>query len=135
MARTKLLAATAASGTLILVLGARAFAQVVSIPTASTTLVRIEGVSKYAHKNRRRSEIPLKAPFAQSTIGKERLEYTSPAETAQTILNQVPSIVATQAGPGGVRTNVQFRAFNDGQFSETYGGISLNDVFNGGVTD
>lgn len=54
--------------------------------------------------------------------------------TVQTMLNQEPSIFAYTNGPLGVSTSIYFRAFNTSQFSETYAGVALNDIFNGGVT-
>lgn len=91
--------------------------------------VVIKGVSKGAAR-KEYATIPQKATYSQSTIGKQQIETASPAATAQTLLNQLPSVVATSAGPNGMRSNVQFRAFNDGQFSETYDHISINDIFN-----
>lgn len=111
-----------------------AFAQAVQI-AGNTTPVKIEGISKTGAKAEVARRIPLKAAYAENTISKKAIEYASPAATAQTILNQAPSILATSSGPGGVRTHIQFRAFNSGQFSETYDGVSLNDIFNGGVTN
>ena len=108
-----------------------AWAQVVSIP-ASKQPVRIKTVSKTASKTQY-ATIPKKATYTESTIGRQQIETSSPAVSAQTLLNQLPSVVATQSGPNGMRTNIQFRAFNDGQFSETYDGIAINDLFNAGV--
>ncbi|MCU4161147.1 TonB-dependent receptor plug domain-containing protein [Acidiphilium sp. AL] len=79
------------------------------------------------------STIPQKATYSESTISKRRIDNASPGTNAQTLLNQLPSVVATSSGPNGMRTNIQFRAFNDGQFSETFDGVALNDLFNAGV--
>ena len=108
----------------------------VAVSGAAAAPVRIEGVSKSAAARHAVARLlPLKSTYAVSTIGKKQIKYASPTTTAQTILNQAPSVLATTAGPGGVRTNITFRAFNSGQFSETYDGVSLNDMFNGGVNN
>lgn len=132
--KNRLRAGTMLGGVFLLAPMLPAAAQVVTI-AGNTRPVRIEGVSKSAAKAALTRRIPLKAPFAQSTISKRQIEYASPAVNAQTILNQAPSVLATNSGPNGVRTHIQFRAFNSGQFSETYDGVSLNDIFNGGVTN
>jgi iron complex outermembrane receptor protein len=79
---------------------------------------------------------PLTATFTESTVPREQLERLSPTPTmtVQTLLNSQPSIFAYADGPFGVRTNIYFRAFNSGEFSETYDGVALNDVFNAAVT-
>jgi outer membrane receptor protein involved in Fe transport len=79
--------------------------------------------------------LPLKATYSVSKITKAQVRNASPATSAQTILNQQPSIAATQSGPNGMRTNITFRSFNSGQFSETFEGIAVNDIFNSGVTN
>ena len=79
--------------------------------------------------------IPLKAAYAVSAITKKVVCNASPAATAQSILTREPSIYANSTGPNGVQTNITFRAFNAGQFSETYDGVALNDLFNSGVTN
>ena len=80
---------------------------------------------------------PVGATFTESLITKDTIDNLSPGPTvtAQTILNREPSVFAYTDGPLGVRTNVFVRAFNSSQFSETYDGVGLNDVFNGGVTN
>lgn len=82
-------------------------------------------------------KIPLKAAFTQSTISKEIIRNASPGvtTTVQTLLNQEPSITAVTSGPSGMRTDIKFRAFNDGQFGETFDGVPLNDAFNAGATN
>jgi len=74
--------------------------------------------------------------YVESVITSETIANLSPgaASTAQTMLGAEPSIFVYTNGPLGVETSIYFRAFNSGQFSETYDGISFNDVFNGGVT-
>ncbi|MDD2876682.1 MAG: TonB-dependent receptor [Acidiphilium sp.] len=133
MIRFWFLTGTALSGMMLFGAMATASAQVVTIP-GNTTPVKIKGVSKSASKIEH-STIPQKATYSESTIGKRRIETASPAANAQTLLNQLPSIVATSSGPNGMRTNIQFRAFNDGQFSETFDGVALNDLFNAGVVN
>lgn len=79
---------------------------------------------------------PLNTPFTTSTITAEEVRALpdSPTVNIQTMLNNQPSFYATSDGPLE-GTNAEFRAFNSGQFAETYEGIALNDVFNGGVTN
>jgi outer membrane receptor for ferrienterochelin and colicin len=80
--------------------------------------------------------IPMKAPFVESTITPEAiLNITpSPAMTVQTLLATQPSIYATVGGTNGMETDIKFRSFVDGEFGETFAGVPLNDLFNGGVT-
>ncbi|MDE8348172.1 MAG: TonB-dependent receptor [Acidocella sp.] len=78
-------------------------------------------------------KIPLKSTYTVSVISKQVIENTSPATTAQDILAREPSIYVTNNGPSGVNQKVTFRAFSDGEFSETYDGIPLNDPFTAGV--
>jgi|GEM_PF-835561 len=81
--------------------------------------------------------VPPTATYTQSQIDTETLRNLSPAPTVtvQTMLNQQPSVFAYSNGPNGVETSVNLRAFNSSQFSETFAGVALNDVFNGGVTN
>ncbi len=83
------------------------------------------------------TQVPLAAPYTEGLITADEIRNLSPAPTvtAQTLLNTQPSIFAYTDGPLGTRTNVYFRAFNADQFAETYDGVSLNDVFNGSVTN
>jgi iron complex outermembrane receptor protein len=80
--------------------------------------------------------VVLTSTFTESTVPREELDKASPAPvlTVQTMLNNQPSIFAYTDGPFGVRTNIYFRSFNSGEFSETYDGIGLNDVFNAAIT-
>jgi outer membrane receptor protein involved in Fe transport len=82
------------------------------------------------------NQIPMKAPFVESTIPPEAiLNITpSPAMTVQTLLNTQPSIYATVGATNGMETDIKFRSFVDGEFGETLAGVPLNDAFNGGVT-
>jgi Outer membrane receptor proteins, mostly Fe transport len=68
-------------------------------------------------------------------ITKKTIRNASDMQNAQTILNRMPSINAYSEGPNGINTHITFRSFNSGQFSETFDGMSLNNMFNGGVTD
>lgn len=81
--------------------------------------------------------IPLKSPYTVSTISQGLLRNASPGPdtSVQTLLNQVPSVQAVTSGPAGMRTNITFRAFNDGQFGQTFDGIVLNDSFNAGTSN
>jgi len=77
---------------------------------------------------------PLTTQYSESTITSETVENLSPQNSLQTMLASQPSIFAYQNGPNGVGATIYFRAFNSGQFAETYDGVSINDIFNGGVT-
>lgn len=81
--------------------------------------------------------VPPTATFTQSVINEDTIRNLSPAPTItiQTMLAQQPSVFVYANGPTGVETNVYLRAFNSGQFSETFAGVALNDLFNGGVTN
>lgn len=78
--------------------------------------------------------VPLDTAYSESTITSDALKNLSPQESLQTLLAAQPSIFAYQNGPNGVGANIYFRAFNSGQFAETFDGIAINDLFNGGVT-
>jgi len=80
--------------------------------------------------------VPIQTQFSVGTITTDEVRNIAPGPTdsIQTLLNRQPSIIAYTDGPLGLRTNVYFRAFNSGQFSETYDGVALNDAFNAGVT-
>jgi iron complex outermembrane recepter protein len=112
-----------------------AHAQAANSATPSGATIAIQGISKTAQQSAIAKKIPLKSQYAASHISRSEIEAKSPVETAQDILNTEPSIVATAAGPLGVENTITFRAFNDGQFSETFDGIALNDVFSAGVTN
>lgn len=79
---------------------------------------------------------PIDTPYTETTITSDQIRNLSPGPTVnlQTLLVNQPSIFAYANGPLGVGTNIFYRAFNSGQFAETYDGVALNDVFNGGVT-
>jgi len=77
---------------------------------------------------------PLTTQYSESTITSDTVQNLSVQESLQTMLSQQPSIYSYQNGPNGVGANIFFRAFNSGQFAETFDGITINDLFNGGVT-
>ncbi len=81
-------------------------------------------------------QVAPSTPYTESVISSEDVRNLSPgaASTAQTLLGSQPSIFVYTNGPLGVETSIYFRAFNSGQFSETYDGVAVNDIFNGGVT-
>ena len=78
--------------------------------------------------------VPLNSAYSQSTITNEDVKNLSPQASLQTMLSNLPSIFTFQNGPNGVGANIFFRAFNSGQFAETFNGVAINDMFNGGVT-
>ncbi|OYV30246.1 MAG: hypothetical protein B7Z81_14460, partial [Acidocella sp. 20-61-6] len=133
MLKKGLLLTTAASGAIMF--AAVAVAQT-NTTTSTTAPVTITGISKTSATSTTATpvKVPLKSTYTASVITKKVLENESPAKTAQEILAREPSIFVTNNGPGGVNTSVTFRSFNAGQFAETYGGIGLNDAFNGAVT-
>jgi outer membrane receptor protein involved in Fe transport len=78
--------------------------------------------------------VPLTAAYSESTITAEDVKNLSPQESLQTMLSNQPSLFAFETGPNGVGATIFFRAFNSGQFAETFDGVAINDIFNGGVT-
>jgi iron complex outermembrane recepter protein len=103
-------------------------------PSTKDKAIELSGVSVTAAVQ---NTVPPIATFTQSVIDEDTLRNLSPAPTVtvQTLLNQQPSIFAYANGPNGVETNIYLRAFNSSQFSETFDGVALNDLFNGGVTN
>jgi iron complex outermembrane recepter protein len=83
------------------------------------------------------AEVPIETAYSESTITADTIRSLSagPTVTAQTLLNSQPSIIAFTDGPLGTRSTIYLRAFNAGQFAETYDGVALNDLFNGNVTN
>lgn len=132
MKKTRLLLGTAC-GTLIAC--SLAFAQ------DNTSATPIEGISKTVGNGAgslataMKKKIPLKSQYSASHISKAEIAQKSPVATLDTILDSEPSINATAAGPLGVEQNITFRAFNSAQFTQTFDGIALNDVFNAGATN
>jgi outer membrane receptor protein involved in Fe transport len=116
-------------------------ATTVTTTTSTTSTTAIQGISKSANgtsgtvSQAMAKKIPLKSQYAASHISKVEIEQQSPVATSESILNTEPSIVAVSQGPLGTEQNITFRAFNAGQFTETYDNINLNDIFYGGVTN
>ena len=77
---------------------------------------------------------PLTSQYSEGTITAETLRNQSDEKSLQTMLVDQPSIFAYQNGPNGVGANIFFRGFDSGEFAETFDGVSINDIFNGGVT-
>src|SRR6202166_1891448 len=82
-------------------------------------------------------EVPIETAYSEGTITADTIRALSagPTVTAQTLLNSQPSIIAFTDGPLGTRSTIYLRAFNAGQFAETYDGVALNDLFNASVTN
>jgi iron complex outermembrane receptor protein len=83
------------------------------------------------------ADVPIETAYSESTITADTIRALSagPTVTAQTLLNSQPSIIAFTDGPLGTRSTIYLRAFNAGQFAETYDGVALNDLFNASVTN
>ncbi|RDS80050.1 TonB-dependent receptor [Dyella psychrodurans] len=105
-----------------------------STKTSKDKVLQLNGVSVTANVQQ---TVPPKATYTQSVTDEETLRNLSPGPTVtvQTMLNQQPSVFGYANGPNGVETTIYLRAFNSSQFSETFDGVALNDVFNGGVTN
>lgn len=105
------------------------------------TVTPIQGISKTAGgqagtvAQAMKKKIPLKSTFAASHISKAEIEQASPVSTFESILNTEPSIRATSAGPLGTEQNITFRGFNSAQFTQTFDGIAINDIFNAGASN
>jgi iron complex outermembrane receptor protein len=81
------------------------------------------------------TQIPMDAQFSESVIGPSAIRFSSPMASVQSLLERTPSINVRTPAANSVRTNITFRAFSSGQFSETFDGVPLNDPFNGGTTN
>ncbi len=83
------------------------------------------------------AEVPMETAYSEGTIPSDVMRNLSagPAVNVQTLLNGQPSVIAFSDGPLGTRSTVYVRAFAAGQFAETFDGVALNDLFNGGVTN
>jgi outer membrane receptor protein involved in Fe transport len=103
-------------------------------PPASTTVggVTVQGETVVTAP----VTLPLTTAFSGSTITAEELRNLpdGPTVNLETMLQNQPSVFSYADGPLGVGTNIFFRGFNSGQFSQLYDGVALDDVFNGGVT-
>ncbi|MDE3209266.1 MAG: TonB-dependent receptor [Pseudomonadota bacterium] len=81
------------------------------------------------------TRIPMNSAFSASVIGPSAIRFASPMLSVQSLLERTPSINVRTPAANSVRTNITFRAFSSGQFSETFDGVSINDPFNGGTTN
>ena len=119
---------------LLLALGGAGIGVVTPMAYAQSTTktpVQVGQVSKKA-KVSAKKKVPLKATYSEHVITAKVVRRASPMQNAQTILARKPSINAFSTGPNGMRSTITFRAFTSGQFSETFDGVSLNGLFNGG---
>jgi outer membrane receptor protein involved in Fe transport len=80
--------------------------------------------------------LPLTTPFSGGTITAQELQELPDGAglNLETMLQNQPSVFAYSDGPLGVGTNIFYRGFDSGQFSQLFDGVGLDDVFNGGVT-
>lgn len=81
------------------------------------------------------TRIPMESAFSASVIGPSAIRFASPMLSVQNLLQRTPSINVRTPAANSVRTNITFRAFSSGQFSETFDGVSINGPFNGGTTN
>ncbi|EQD75962.1 TonB-dependent receptor [mine drainage metagenome] len=79
------------------------------------------------------TRIPMRSAYSESIIGPSAIRFASPMLNVQNLLQRTPSINVTTPAPNGVRSNITFRGFTSGQFSETFDGVPMNGVFNGGT--
>ncbi len=134
MIKKSLLLGTAVSSALL-------FAHAAQAQTDTNTVTPIQGISKTTGATggtiaqAAAAKIPLKSQYSASHISKSEIEQKSPAATFDSILDTEPSVNATSAGPLGVQQVVTFRAFDSAQFTQTFDGIALNDIFNAGASN
>ncbi len=95
------------------------------------TLSKVEIIARELTLTR----IPMHAAYSESVIGPSAIRFASPMLDVQGLLERTPSINVRTPAANGVRTNITFRAFSSGQFSETFDGVPINDPFNGGTTN
>lgn len=100
---------------------------------AQTDENRVETVIVTGKRLPAEEQVPLKTTFSEGRISDEQILNASPATTVQGLLSTQPSIYVQVAGPNGVLNSTKFRSFSDGEFGETFAGVPLNDIFNGGV--
>jgi outer membrane receptor protein involved in Fe transport len=124
---------------------AGAFAQSVATPTskppanartsaangADTALTKIQVIARELSL----TQIPMSSAYSESMIGSSAIRFASPMLDVQGLLERTPSVNVRTPAANGVRTNITFRAFSSGQFSETFDGVPINDPFNGGTTN
>jgi outer membrane receptor protein involved in Fe transport len=134
MIKKSLLLGTAVSSALL-------FAQAARAQNDADQVTPIQGISKTTGATggtiaqAAAAKIPLKSQYSASHISKSEIEQKSPVATFDSILNTEPSINATSAGPLGVQQVITFRAFDSAQFTQTFDGIALNDIFNAGASN
>ncbi|MBW8076189.1 TonB-dependent receptor [Metallibacterium scheffleri] len=95
------------------------------------TLSKVEIIARELTLTR----IPMHSAYSESVIGPSAIRFASPMLDVQGLLERTPSINVRTPAANGVRTNITFRAFSSGQFSETFDGVPINDPFNGGTTN
>ncbi|MFW0885061.1 TonB-dependent receptor [Candidatus Acidulodesulfobacterium sp. H_13] len=75
----------------------------------------------------------FKSSYSGSLITKKEIKtLNNPMTGIASILSTKPSISASSFGPNGMRTHIEMRAFNSGQITESFDGIPLNSLFDGG---
>jgi len=99
--------------------------------TRAETLSKIEVIARELSL----TSIPMSAAYSESMIGSSAIRFASPMLDVQGLLERTPSVNVRTPAANGVRTNITFRAFSSGQFSETFYGVPINDPFNGGTTN
>ena len=137
MKLSPLFCAMAAAGA-VAVLPTCAFAQAATAQSSSTgktkqvqKLSEIQVIARELTITR----IPMNSAFSSSIIGPSAIRFASPMLSVQSLLERTPSINVRTPAANSVRTNITFRAFSSGQFSETFDGVPINDPFNGGTTN
>ena len=96
-----------------------------------TTLTKIQVIARELSL----TQIPMSSAYSESMIGSSAIRFASPMLDVQGLLERTPSVNVRTPAANGVRTNITFRAFSSGQFSETFAGVPINDPFNGGTTN
>ena len=98
---------------------------------ADTALTKIQVIARELSL----TQIPMSSAYSESMIGSSAIRFASPMLDVQGLLERTPSVNVRTPAANGVRTNITFRAFSSGQFSETFDGVPINDPFNGGTTN
>ena len=137
MKLSPLFCAMAAAGA-VAVLPTCAFAQ--AAPAQSSSTSKTKQVQKLSEiqviaRELTITRIPMNSAFSSSIIGPSAIRFASPMLSVQSLLERTPSINVRTPAANSVRTNITFRAFSSGQFSETFDGVPINDPFNGGTTN
>ena len=99
----------------------------------SAHLIRsVTARAKEISKTKQLKKKVFKSSFSESLITKKEIKaVNNPMAGIASILSTKPSISAQSFGPNGMRTNIEMRAFNGGQITESFDGIPLNNLFNG----